>query len=280
MIVIADSGSTKTEWWFLKGNAIKKIRTKGINPYYQSSEQISESINDGFKGEVFTKVTSLFFYGAGCNEQSAGKLESSLESQFPNTNISIYDDLLAVARATCQHEPGTACILGTGSNSCFYDGEKIINHIPSLGFVLGDEGSGAVMGKKLINLYFKKGLTSNLEEAFRGKFQLSEAELLQKVYKEPYPNRYLAQFSKFLAEHKKDPFINSFILLNFKEFLKTNTLKYEDSPKYPIHFCGSIAYFFQDILKEAIHEMGLPLGSIHQTPMEGLKAFHLKNKNQ
>ena len=226
MILIADSGSTKTDWVLCdKGEIITRIKTQGINPTIQETGDILAVLENELAGKIDADTPeSIYFYGAGCAYENANKrMLTALEATFKTKDIHINSDLLAAARALCGHEEGIACILGTGSNSCLFDGEKIIDNTPSLGFILGDEGSGAHLGRQLVSDCIKKQLSSKLREQFFNRYQLDKATILERVYHAPLPNRWLASFTPFLCENRKDPEIHTLLKKCFKQFtLYTN----------------------------------------------------------
>ena len=214
MILIADSGSTKTDWVLCdSGNIITRIKTQGLNPTIQSSEAILAVLVEELAGKLDTDAPeSIFFYGAGCAYENANKrMLNALEAVFKTKNIHIHSDLLAAARALCGHEEGIACILGTGSNSCLFDGKEIIDNIPSLGFILGDEGSGAHLGRQLVGDCIKKQLSKNLREKFFKEYNLDKATILERVYHTPLPNRWLASFTPFMYENRKEAEIQTLL---------------------------------------------------------------------
>jgi glucosamine kinase len=277
MILIADSGSTKTTWCL--ADAEKKTRefilTSGINPYYQHEHEISEKLKNEFTAEK-SGISSIFFYGAGCTSPSVNEMVARPLSVFFHTDtVEVNTDLMAAARALCGHKPGIACILGTGSNSCFYDGKGIASQVSPLGFLLGDEGSGAVLGKTLLSDILKKQLPENIISMFYEEFRISPDEIMENMYRKPFPNRYAAQFSRFLYKHIELPEIKDMVLKSFYAFFTRNVLQYPEARQFPVHFSGSIAWYFQDLLKETANSLGLKTGKIVQDPIEGLVDFHL-----
>ncbi len=277
MILIADSGSTKTEWIILSEQTkTESVFTSGINPFYQDSKNIAQILLHEYTSEK-KKFDSVFFYGAGCiNQEKQQIVESAIAKVFNFGNIFVGSDLLAAARGLCQDKPGITCILGTGSNSCYYDGIEINDHVSPLGFILGDEGSGAVLGKKLISDILKKQLPHSLIQDFFENYQTTAAEILENVYKRPFPNRYLAGYTRFLSQKIQYPEIEEIVLTSFREFTRRNLLQYDRVKYLPIHFSGSIAYYFEPQLKKIIKENNLLLGNIVQTPSVGLIAYHQK----
>ena len=262
MILIADSGSTKTDWCIVfNGTLIKRIGTKGINPFFQSEEEIQQELTASLLPQL---------------PEKAPVLRRAIADSLPVIgNIKANSDMLAAARGLCGHEAGIACILGTGSNSCFYNGEEIISNISPLGFILGDEGSGAVLGKLLVGDVLKNQLPSTIKEAFLKQFDLTVPEIIDRVYRQPFPNRFLASLSPFLAQHLDEPAIRTLVLNSFIAFLRRNVMQY-DYKQYPAHFIGSVAHCYKDILQEAAQQTGIQVGKILQSPMEGLIQYHQK----
>lgn len=276
MILIADSGSTKTDWCVvLDGTPIKRITTKGINPFFQSEEEIQQELTISLFPQLPERtVNSVYFYGAGCTPEKAPILRRAIADSLSVVgNIKAHSDMLAAARGLCGHEAGIACILGTGSNSCFYNGEDIVNNISPLGFILGDEGSGAVLGKLLVGDILKNQLSPAIKEAFLKQFDLTAPEIIDRVYRQPFPNRFLASLSPFIAQHLEEPAIRALVFNSFTAFLRRNVMQY-DYEKYPVHFIGSVAACYKEILQEAALEMGIRIGKILQSPMEGLIQYH------
>ncbi len=275
-MLIADAGSSKTDWRLLdsQGNITAKY-TEGINPFYESESQIYSKIAKSVLPEIEgSEVLRIFYYGAGCTAEKANLVKRALQKHFKKASIEVCDDLLAVARACCKKEEGIACILGTGSNSCYYNGTEIVEHIPSLGFMLGDEGSGAILGKKLIVAYFKKALPTDIAHELNYRYSLKLEEVLERVYKQAFPNRYLAGFSKFISQNIKHSFIRALVKESFEEFVKLNVLKYEKAEFVKIHFVGSIAKNYEQILNEVLTENKLQIGIKLQSPIDELVKFH------
>lgn len=274
--LIADSGSTKTEWCLLINGKTKIFHTLGLSPYFLNKNQIAEVV----RREVLPKMKDqipeqIFFYGTGCKSPLNKKLiKTALISVFKSAKVNVFDDLTGVARSSCGRERGIACILGTGSNSCFYNGNKIIKNSPGLGFILGDEGSGAVLGKSLIQHYLYDIFENDLKEKFDKKFNVTPEEILDHVYRKPLPNRYLAAFAIFLAENRGNYMIENIIADGLNSFFYTHLLRYKDVQKYPIHFTGGIAWGFRDIILSLCHEYELKPGNIFKTPMKGLINYH------
>ena len=275
-MLIADSGSTKTDWCVILDNTpIKRIGTKGLNPFFQSEEEIQQELTHSLLPQLPEgTIDSVYFYGAGCTPEKAPTLRRAIADSLPVVgNIKAYSDMLAAARGLCGREAGITCILGTGSNSCFYDGKEIVNHISPLGFILGDEGSGAVLGKLLVGDILKNQLSPAIKEVFLKQFDLTVPEIIDRVYRQPFPNRFLASLSPFIAQHLEEPGIRQLVLGSFIAFLRRNVMQY-DYTQYPAHFIGSVAHCYKEILQEAAQETGIRLGKILQSPMEGLIQYH------
>jgi len=276
MRFIADSGSTKTDWRIIDSEGkITQARTAGINPFYQTQQEIVDELDTALKPQVSNEVTSIHFYGAGCNKGSASEtMTSALKKVFGAVPVEVQSDLLAVARGLCGHQPGIACILGTGSNSCYYDGNEIVRHIPPWGTWLGDEGSGSNLGRKLVILALNYELPEKLQQAFDKKYPDLRDTVLENVYQKPYPNRYLAGFSRFLFHHMKDPFVYQLILDSFSEFLKRKVLKYPEVHQVPLQVSGSIGFYFNSILRKAAQQHHLHLKNVTESPIAGLTLYH------
>lgn len=276
MILIADSGSTKTEWCVTEPEGIiRQFSTAGTNPYLQTTEEIMEEWELSLFPKLKKyKIEAVYFYGAGCAFPEKRQIISDILASQLETEVEVYSDLMGAARALCGRFPGIACILGTGSNSCFYDGVEIVEHTPPLGFILGDEGGGAYLGKRLVSDCLKHQLPKPLIQKFMDSYGLTQEAILERVYKVPFANRYLATLSQFLLDNIKEPAIHKLVFNSFTEFLERNVKQYNGSDKFPIHYMGSVAYFYQGILREATMTVGLHPGVIIQTPMEGLISYH------
>lgn len=277
MILIADSGSTKTDWCMAeKGVAIKRIPTKGMNPFFQSEDEMVEEMKHSLLPELDGKrPEAVYFYGAGCAFDKVEIVRRAISCvlSLDMAAIEVNSDMLAAARSVCGHEAGIACILGTGSNSCFYNGKEIEANVSPLGFILGDEGSGAVLGKLFIGDLLKNQLPAGLKEKFLGRYQLTPADIIDRVYRKPFPNRYLATLSPFISEHITIPEVRQLVKQSFKAFLVRNVMQY-DYQHYAVGFNGSVAWYYRDILEEALSETGLKMGIIIKAPMEGLLKYH------
>ena len=278
--IIADSGATKCQWTLVLGNQKKTITTIGISPYFLTTDQIVETIAKGFNKKVDTDIiNAVYFYGTGLsNPLNVASIKKALKKVFPKADLDIQTDLVAVARATCQHSKGVACILGTGSNTGYFNGKKIVKNSPGLGYVLGDEGSGAYLGKKVLQYYLYKTFDEELMHAFESKYPINKDQILDAIYKQPLPNRYMASFSEFLSEHRGHYMIENIIEDGINDFFFAHLNKLNESWLYPIHFAGSVAYIFRDVIKQLATAYELEIGTIVKSPMEGLIAFHKKEK--
>ena len=278
MILIADSGSTRTDWCVVEnGQPIQQISTKGINPFFQSEEEISNEIATSLLPQLKTNaLDAVYFYGAGCGfPDKIAMVHRAITKHLQiKREVEVNTDMLAVAHGLCQHEAGIACIMGTGSNSCYYDGKQIVSNVSPLGFILGDEGSGAVLGKLLVGDILKNQMTPELKEKFLKQFGLTPADIIDHVYRKPFPNRFLASLSPFLAQNIDEPCIHALVLGSFKSFLKRNVMQYENFRNSKVHFIGSVAFYYKTILAEAAQEMNIQLGTIIKSPMEGLIKYH------
>ena len=279
MILIADSGSTKTQWCLIdEGQIVKEIFTDGINPFYQTDMEIIALLDDQLiPGLDNTDIDRIFFYGAGCSFPEKKILVSrGLVRFFGNSMIEIQSDLLGAARSLFQHEKGIACILGTGSNSCYYDGKEITQNVSPLGFILGDEGSGAVLGKLFIADCLKNQLPLELKEKFLSRYELTPEIILDRVYKKPFPNRFLAQFTPFMLENIEEPSIFNLVYDSFDAFLVRNVMQYP-LDDIRVGCVGSIAHYFRDTLEIVASERRIEISEIAQKPMDGLVTFHNPN---
>jgi N-acetylglucosamine kinase-like BadF-type ATPase len=276
-ILVADSGSTKCEWYLVHKNGKKQVFTQGISPYFLSSPQIKDLVEKELNPKIkkFT-VEEIYFYGTGCKSPANRKvIQKALKSVFPDATVQVDHDLLGAARSLCGNDKGIACILGTGSNSCYFNGKKIVKNSPGLGYVLGDEGSGAYLGKKVIQYFLYKTFDEELAFRFHDKYNTTDVEILENVYKMPLPNRYLASFAIFLAENRGHYMIENIIEDGLNDFFFQHICKYRESWHHPIHFVGGVAYGFKDKLKELCGTYELEMGSILKNPMEGLLKYHV-----
>lgn len=275
MILIADSGSTKTDWCVVEnGESILRFKTRGTNPFFQTEEEIGKEIEAGLLPSLKGfEPSAIYFYGAGCAFPEKNDMIRRAVNRYLSVPVEVGSDLLAAARALCGDQPGIACIMGTGSNSCYYDGREIVKNVSPLGFILGDEGSGAVLGKLLIGDVLKDQLPPALKDQFLTQYELTPALIMDKVYRQPFPNRFLAGFSPFIREHLDEPAIWELVTRSFLAFFTRNVKQY-DYFEQSVHLVGSVAWYYQDVLKEIAFDLGIRLGTIARSPMEGLVAYH------
>ena len=274
MKLIAESGSTRTEWALVEGNhLVQNVLTEGLNPFFQSRREISRSVRLGLP-EIFfkKKIEQVYFYGAGCTSDKKNIIGASLVAQF-KTPIQVESDLLAAARGLFKSEAGIACILGTGSNSCFYDGKNIVKNIKAAGYILGDEGSGATLGKFFLSDLLKGLAPKQIETDFYDKFKISSNDIMESVYNQPFPNRFLATIAFFLADYLDNDYVSTILTDNLRAFFVRNVCQY-DYKNYPIRFVGSIAYNYSVQLRSIANEFGVDIDIIEETPMAGLIDFH------
>lgn len=279
MILLADSGSTKTDWGLVEnGKLVKRLRTSGMNPFQMSEETITEEIKTHLVPELpGTVLDEVHFYGAGCTKEKQPIVERALRANLTiNGECEVASDMLGAARGICGHKPGIACILGTGSNSCSYDGMNLVKNVSPLGFILGDEGSGAVLGKLLVGDVLKNQMPEAITKRFFEKYKLTSAEIIDRVYRQPKPNTFLASFVPFLEENIDEPKIYNLVKESFRSFLRRNVMQYDDWQTLPIGFNGSIAKIYKKPLLEALEEEGMHLGRIIQAPMEAMVEYHVE----
>lgn len=279
MILLADSGSTKTDWGLVEnGKLVKRLRTSGMNPFQMSEETITEEIKTHLVPELpGTVLDEVHFYGAGCTKEKQPIVERALRANLTiNGECEVASDMLGAARGICGHKPGIACILGTGSNSCSYDGKNLVKNVSPLGFILGDEGSGAVLGKLLVGDVLKNQMPETVIKRFFEKYKLTSAEIIDRVYRQPKPNTFLASFVPFLEENIDEPKIYNLVKESFRSFLRRNVMQYDGWQTLPIGFNGSIAKIYKKPLLEALEEEGMHLGRIIQAPMEAMVEYHVE----
>ncbi len=284
MILIADSGSTKVHWCLMAANGhTAEFITDGINPLFQTSDAMRNSICNQLLPQMASMlwagtVSHVFFYGAGCTPEKSPFVEKAIESVFKKAKVFVASDMLGATRGLLGHEKGVACILGTGSNSCLYDGEQIIKNVPSLGFILGDEGSAATLGKRLVSDLLKNQLGDDLKERFLSQYAINQADVIEHVYRQPFPNRWLANLTRFCAENIDDPRIHDLVYDHFAQFVKRNISQYytteEQKQSMPVGFVGSIAFYYRPVLEQVMSDYGFRVGQILQDPIPGLVEYH------
>ncbi len=279
MILIADSGGSKIDWRILQADGtIAQATGPGFNPYYQPPSDLKATIVENLLPKVSEPVTKIFFYGAGVSStENQEIIRRILREYFGDAYVEISQDLLGAARALCGHEPGIACILGTGSNSCFYDGRAIKMNVPSLGWILGDEGSGADIGKRLVRNYIRNEMPPKLADQLKARFALNREEILSKIYQQEKASAFLGGFSKFIFQHLKEPYCYNLVYAGFEEFCRKNIMQYEGYKENRVHFTGSVAFYFSDVLRQVANDLGITLKNISETPIAGLTLFHQRD---
>ena len=277
MILIADSGSTKTDWRLVDSDReICQIQTKGFNPYYQEFAEILIEIETALIPKLDpASVSTIFFYGAGCSTaERQQKISAALSPFFKKAAIFVHSDLIGAARAASGKLPGIVCILGTGSGSCLYDGDKIVENIPSLGFILGDEGSGAWLGKKMVTDFLRGHMPQKSMETIKQKLLIDKEIILEHVNHRPMPSRYLAGFAKFISENSDQTYFYQLLFDSFTAFAKNYIIRYENYSDLVCHFVGSVAFHNQKMLHNVANYNGFEIGNIIKSPIDGLTSFH------
>lgn len=277
MIIIADCGSTKCDWLLVRGGRDQQLEnTVGFSPFFHSTAEIKSILETQLLSKLEpNEVSEVYFYGTGVHDEHRAEIvAAAIRAVFPKAQkVEVEHDLLAAARATCGRSAGVACILGTGSNSCYYDGNKILDNVPSLGWLLGDEGSGTHLGKALLRAKFYRELPTDLNSAFDAAYPEGTDAIKDRVY-EKGANAYLATFTRFLGDHMKHPFVQDLVATSLGEFLDRQAGKYSGVQHVPVHFVGSIAHHFQDILVRCMEERKLKLGIVIRKPIYPLADFH------
>lgn len=280
MVIIADSGSSKTNWIISDGKTENiKINTEGLNPNFTDVDTIRSVIANKvlpFTGD--RTASKVFFYGSGCSDTHLCKMvKEGIEGVFPDAHTEVNSDLLGAARALLGNNSGIACILGTGSNSGLYDGNRIIANIPPLGFILGDEGSGSYLGKRLLSDYLKGVMPPDISNLFGSKYQTDKDRVIEKVYRGEFPNKYIAGFVVFLKDNIEKKYCRELIKEAFSDFISRNIKFYDGYDKLKISFTGSIAWHFRELLEEVMEVNGLYTGEILREPSEQIMQYHLKH---
>lgn len=276
MILIADSGSTKTNWRFISSESvIQQAQTAGFNPYHNSEDVLRKELMDFLMPQLKGNVQQVFYYGAGCSsKENIDKVSGVIKYTFPDAYVEINNDLLAAARALCGHDKGIACILGTGANSCLYDGKKIVENAPTLGYILGDEGSGAYLGKQLLVAFVRNELPPEIMERLIKRFEISKEIILANVYQGNSPAIYMASFSKFIFQNLKTPELYHMVYEGLELFFKNNIMKYEGYKELPVHFTGSVAFYYSNILRQVAADLQVNVRNITEDPIAGLALYH------
>lgn len=278
MLLIADSGSTSTTWVLMDGQRLCwRVKTEGLNPYHVSAQQFSQVLAELIVRQEIREMDSIYFYGSGCTSKKRTQVFDQLSNAFPMAqNIVVETDLLGAAVSLLGEKAGIACILGTGSNSCLFDGTQVVQNVCAGGYILGDEGSGAVLGRHLMTAYIKGLLPLTLKEALESDYEISVDYVIERIYNHEGANRYLAQFTPFLKKHLAEPFIYNLIFDQFTLFLKNNVLAYAGYEDAHLSFTGSVSYVFKDVLKIAAEELELEIERVIADPMDGLIEFFKK----
>lgn len=281
MIIIADSGSTKSDWILVEkdGSSVGNYQTIGFNPFFHDEDFVEQNtIKNADLIQFADKVEKLFFYGAGCSSPALNKkIEIGLQRVFKNAEITVDHDLLGAAYSCYNGEPNIACIIGTGSNSCLFDGENVYEEVPALAYILGDEGSGSFFGKKLLAAFLYKKLPADIHKNFVETFNITKDDIFNNVYKKPHANVYLASFTRFISAYKNHPYFHKMLVEGMFLFLETHVCCYENYQKLPVNFVGSVAFHFEDELKVAAKRLNINIRSVVKKPINGLVQYHLKN---
>jgi len=281
MILIADSGSTKTTWALLKEDQTSKLySTSGINAFFQTEHELENHLRKELIPRIgITEIQEIHFYGAGCTtDKQKTMVKNAFSKVFKFEKIEVESDLLEAARALCGDEPGIACILGTGSNSCYYDGHEISKSVSPLGFIIGDEGGGVSLGRKLVADCLKNQISAPIKERFFKRFNLSEAQIMENIYNKPFPNRFLGSLSIFLKENLAEPEIYKIVYEGFSDFFKRNVFQY-DYKNTLVHVVGSIGFYYQDVLRQVATDLSVNLGKVIQAPMDDLILYYTGKKS-
>lgn len=279
MILIADSGSTKCDWMLLQGQTtVFDLNTMGFNPYFHDETLIVNMLRQEAQLMAHAdKVRHLYFYGAGCSSPELNQVvRGALQILFPHADVHVGHDLEGAALATYQGVPQIACIMGTGSNSCFFDGKEVHEEVPALAYILGDEGSGSYYGKRLLADFLYKRMPAHLHASFEEDYALSKDIVMENVYMRPHANVYLASFMKFCTRHLADPYIRDMVRAGMLEFLGTHVLCFQNCRQVPVNFVGSVAYYFEAALRECAAELQLKVGRVVKKPIHGLVEYHMK----
>ena len=279
MILIAESGSTKTDWVLIdESNEKQYFKTIGFNPFFHSTDLIVSTVQKNKELIACSdQISKVFFYGAGCSSSDMNQIVlKAMNRLFPNADSNVDHDLLACALATYEDEPSISCILGTGSNSCFFDGENVREEVPAIAYVLGDEGSGAYYGKKLLRDYLYNKLPTDIKYGLENELKITKAAIFERVYMRPHANVYLASFMKFISKYKDTSYVTEMVKEGMDEFIKIHVCCYPESKSVKTHFIGSISKIYENELKFAANKNNIILGNIIQKPVENLVRYHMR----
>jgi len=282
MILIVDSGSTKSDWALLdlKGNRLGDFDTMGLNPYFHTEEVIANAVFANQPLAAYAdKISSVYFYGAGSSTPTMQEIvQNGLKRVFKKAEIVVDHDMVGCAYSTYDGEDCVSCILGTGSNSCGFNGKEIWESVPSLAYILGDEASGSWYGKILLREYFYKKLPEDLNASFEQTYSITKDELINKVYREPNANVYLASFTRFIGQHAHHPHVINFVTKGMVEFIDIHVKSFDNWQNMPVHFVGSVSHYFKHCLEAAAKETGMRLGQVIKKPIDGLVTYHIRYK--
>ncbi|MDB5019919.1 MAG: N-acetylglucosamine kinase [Pedobacter sp.] len=280
MILVADSGSSKTDWMGYNNGETVSFSTKGINPYFLNANDIFKILSKNKEMQGFADaVKEVYFFGAGCSSPDKHEVVSNgLSLFFRNAFISADNDLVGSAYATCGHSKGLSCVLGTGSNISYFDGRSLHASKHGLGYVLGDEGSGSYFGRKLVTSYLYGLMPADLSSSFAKEYEITKESVITNIYQKPFPNIYLASISRFMGTNQTHPFITNLLYTGFQEFVDTNIKDYKEYRTLDCHFVGSIAFYYQDVLREVCEKNGVRVGTILQKPIAGIYRYVLKKE--
>lgn len=282
MMLIADSGSTKCDWQLVnEDNSRQSFLTMGFNPFFHSTDfiinELKKELVPKLPDSVFQVPFSIYFYGAGCSSKERNEqIKNSIQSVFPKADILVDHDLLASAYALYEGEPFIACILGTGSNSCFFDGKKVSEEIPALGYLLGDEGSGSYYGKILLKKFLYKQLPGKINATLEKEYNLNKEIIFDHVYNKPGANVYLASFFRVLTKHKEEEFVRNIVKAGLSDFMENHIYCFRNFKEVKSNFVGSVAFFFEDLLRETATGMGIQVSKVIRQPINSLVDYHLK----
>jgi len=275
MILIADSGSSKTDWRLIEDKKVLQFECKGLNPDFQSPDTVEKEVLSVFDRQLASQVSVLYFYGSGCSSASRNKvIEDGLHPVFINAEIHVEHDLLGAARAACGNEAGIAGILGTGSNCCLFDGSQISREYRTGGYIIGDEGGGVDIGKRILKAFIEDYMPLGLREKFNARYQLSVDDILENLYKKPTPNRFVASFARFAFHHREDPFVAELIHDSFEKYFDNQVARHKGTDDLQLSLVGSIAFYFQEFIRKVGQEKGVVIGNILEKPISGLTLYH------
>ncbi len=275
MILIADSGSSKTDWRLIKNGAISQYSCIGLNPNFVGTTEVATVLNETFRDIDREAVAEINFYGAGCSSESRNKIiADGLRNVFQNSGINIYHDLLGAARAACGKNRGIAGILGTGSNCCLYDGEQVIQEFGSGGFIISDEGGGVDIGKRVLKAFIEGRMDEDLKNRFLKRYKTNVDEILEGLYRKPFPNKYVANFSRFAYHNREHPFISELLQNSFRTYFQNMVSRYDEYENVPLNLVGSIAFYYQEVIRKVALEFNVKIGNVLEKPISGLTLYH------